>query len=164
MQGTKDSFYIALRDRLVQRDPKRTITIDGATRPAIVVAEDEPPYAIPNQNDAFYLEWGGIRAVHPSNSTLCAIDCAISYSSAGSEDSSGVDRGSDLGSLDADLLAICWPPRTHKYDYRSGDQPEDQGSSIFWSHPELKPLKSATTQVGHQALITIFFYPEVNQA
>ena len=43
MQPTKDSFYISLRDRLVAVDPNRTVTLDGATRPAIAVIENEPP-------------------------------------------------------------------------------------------------------------------------
>src|SRR5664279_746773 len=47
MQPTKDSFYVALRDRLVVVDPNRTVTLDGATRPAIAVLENEPPTGAP---------------------------------------------------------------------------------------------------------------------
>ncbi len=43
MQATKDSFYLTLRDRLAQADPGRTITVDGITRPAIVVVENDKP-------------------------------------------------------------------------------------------------------------------------
>jgi hypothetical protein len=162
MQATKDSFYIALRDRLVQRDPTLTITIDGATRPAIVVVENEPPSSLPRQNDAFYLIWGGAQPVRPANSTLMAMDCTITYTSAGQPDTGGVGRGRDLAALDSDLLAICSPAQAYKYDY-SGGSAVDLGSYIFWSTPELKTAKTEPIQVGREAHVTVFFYPEVNQ-
>jgi hypothetical protein len=65
MQPTKDSFYIALRDRLVAVDPNRTVTLDGATRPAIAVVENEPPTGAPCLCDTFYLRWGSARPVPP---------------------------------------------------------------------------------------------------
>src|SRR5579884_860800 len=107
MQATKDTFYITLRDRLVQVDPKLRMVIDGASQPAIVVRENEPPSSQPLQDQAFYLQWGSARAVQPATSTLMAMDCTISYSSSGQSDIGGVDRGRRLGALDADLLAIC---------------------------------------------------------
>jgi hypothetical protein len=162
MQATKDSFYITLRDRLVQVDPTLTITIDGATRPAIVVMENEPPGSLPRQNDAFYLEWGGVRSVGPANSSLAAMDCVITYTTAGQKETGGVGRGRALGALDADLLAIAAPAQAHKYDYSSG-APIELGSYIFWSAPELKAAKTEATQVGREAHLVVFFHPEVNQ-
>jgi len=162
MQATKDSFYVALRDRLVQCDPNLTITIDGATRPAIVVLENEPPSSAPQQDEAFYLHWGEARLVHPGNSTLMSLECTISYSSAGQRDTGGVARGRSLAALDADLLTVCAPSCTEKYDYSSGS-PVDLNSSIFWTLPQLKTAKLDATEVGRQAQVTVFFYPEVNQ-
>jgi hypothetical protein len=162
MQATKDTFYITLRDRLVQVDPNLTIVIDGATRPAIVVTENEPPSSQPRQDEAFYLDWGGARPVQPATSTLMAMDCTISYSSGGQSDSGGVDRGRKLGALDSDLLAICAPAQAHKNEYSSGSA-VDLGSYIFWSAPKLEPLKVEAPQLGRQAQVTVFFYPEVNQ-
>lgn len=163
MQTTKDTFYVALRDRLVQFDPQLTITIDGATRPAIVVVENEPPSSLERQNDAFYIEWGMARAVHTASSTLMAMDCTISYTSAGDVNTGGVGRGRDLGRLDTDLLAICAPAQAYKCDYSSGP-PTQLGSYIFWSIPEVTTVKTEAARTGHEAHITIWFYPEVNQA
>ncbi len=42
MQFAKDSFYIALRDRLAVLNPARTVYLDGVTRPAVIVAENQP--------------------------------------------------------------------------------------------------------------------------
>ena len=162
MQATKDSFYVTLRDRLVEVDPDLTMVIDGATRPAIVVVENEPPSAQPRQDQAFYLEWGGTRPVHPATSSLMAMDCTIRYTCSGQSDSGGVSRGRELGALDGDMLAICAPGQAKKNDYSSGS-PVNLGSYIFWSLPRLEPLKVEAKQVGRQAQVTVFFYPEVNQ-
>lgn len=162
MQATKDTFYVTLRDRLVQVDPNLIMVIDGATRPAIVVAENEPPISLPRQDEAFYLDWGGATPVQPATSTLTAMVCTISYTSVGQSDNGGVDRGRDLAALDADLLAICAPAQAHKNDYSSGAA-VDLGSYIFWSIPKLEPLKVEAKQVGRLAQVTVFFYPEVNQ-
>jgi len=162
MQATKDTFYITLRDRLVEVDPELTVVIEGATRPAIVVVENEPPTAQPPQNDAFYLHWGAVHPVRPASSTLMAMECTLNYTCCGESDSGGVDRGRDLGALDADLLAICAPAQAHKNDYSSGS-PVDLGSYIFWSVRKLEVLRVEAKQVGRQAQVTVFFYPEVNQ-
>lgn len=162
MQAAKDTFYIALRDRLVQLNPALTITIDGATRPAIVVEENEPPTSVERQNDAFYLQWDAAEAVHSANSTLMSMECVIAYTSEGERETGGVGRGRGLSALDSVLLAICSPPHAHKYDYSTG-APVELGSVIFWSPPVLKEPKTETAQVGREAHITVFFYPEVNQ-
>jgi hypothetical protein len=162
MQAAKDTFYITLRDRLVQVDPNLTVVIDGAIRPAIVVAENEPPSSSPRQDEAFYLDWEGACPVQPATSNLMAMGCAISYTCSGASDNGGVDRGRDLSALDADLLAIFAPAQAHKSDYSSGS-PVDLGSYIFWSAAKLEPLKVEASQVGRQAKVTVFFYPEVNQ-
>jgi hypothetical protein len=162
MQATKDTFYITLRDRLVQADPNLTIAIDGATRPAIVVVENEPPNASPRLDKAFYLEWGSVVPVQSPTSTLMAMECTVSYTTTGEPDNGGVDRGRSLAALDADFLTMCAPAQAHKNDFSSGS-PVDLGSYIFWSAPKLELAKAQAGQVGRQAQVTVFFYPEVNQ-
>jgi len=163
MQPTKDSFYIALRDRLVTVDPNRTITLDGATRPAIAVIENEPPSGAPLLCDCLYLHWGNARSTSLSVGTLMAMDCTISYCTKGSVQNANLDRGRDLASLDNDLLAICAPAQTAKYDYSSGS-PVSLGSTIFWTLPVLNAAKSTPPYVGRDVTVTVFFYPEVNQS
>lgn len=163
MQSTKDSFYVALRDRLVVVDPNRTITLDGATRPAIAVIENEPPSGAPLLCDAFYLRWGDARPSTLSAGSLMAMQCTISYCTKGSVQNANLDRGRDLASLDNDLLAICAPPQTAKDDYSFGS-PVSLGSTIFWTQPVLNAAKSTPPYVGREVTVTVFFYPEVNQS
>ena len=162
MQATKDTFYVTLRDRLVAADPQRTIVIDGATRPAIVVAENEPPGGSPPLCDAFYLYWGGARSVQPAAGTLMEVECTISYRTKGTDQNGNLDRGRDLASLDSDVLAICAPPNAEKCDYCTGAG-VDLSSTIFWTQPVFSALVNAPPYLGREVSITVFFYPEVNQ-
>ncbi len=162
MQATKDSFYVELRNRLVTVDPQRTITLDGATRPAIVVAENEPPNVAPPLCDAFYLHWGGARSALPSSGTLMEMECAISYRTKGTDQNGNLDRGRDLASLDNDVLAICSPPQTAKYDYSTGSA-VPLGSTIFWTQPVFSARVNAPPYIGREITVSVFFYPEVNQ-
>ena len=43
MQFAKDSFFLALQQRLAGLNPQRTVTLNGTTVPAVVVAENLPP-------------------------------------------------------------------------------------------------------------------------
>ena len=158
MQPTKDTFYVALRDRLAACDPQRTITLNGASRPAIFVLENEAP-EVAGMPGAFCLQWGNARPV-PAGGSLMAMECTISYRSSGTTVDAEFDRGRALGSLDADLLAICTPRSTAKCDYSLGVA-RPLGSSIFWTRPRLNVAKESGKQyVGRDAAVEVFFFPE----
>ena len=118
MQFAKDSFLLALQQRLGGLNPARTVTINGATVPAVVVVENLPPSCAEPQPNAFYIEWGSASVVdgHAGNAALMSLECVISYYTLGTVPSM-VDRGRVLGQLDDELLGICQPPNTEKYDY-----------------------------------------------
>lgn len=163
MQATKDTFYVTLRDRLAQAYPARTITVGQATRPALVVVENDKPSVTKRENDAFYLEWGDAHAVRPAISTLMAMMCRISFESAGTEQDGGLDRGRALSEMQSELLAIAAPTTTEKYDW-SGVSQVDLGSTIFWTGPAFRSAKAAQNCVAGEADFTVYFYPEVNQS
>jgi hypothetical protein len=93
---------------------------------------------------------------------MMALDCTISYCTAGAEQNGWLDRGRDLASLDNDLLAICSPAHAAKFDYSSG-APQASGSVIFWTQPVLSAAKTTMPYLGREITLTVFFYPEVNQ-
>jgi hypothetical protein len=175
MQFTKDSFYMTLLERLVSLNPLQTITLNGTTRPAIVVAENELVIPVPPLADAFYIEWGAAQTVPRQTGSrgLMEMECVISYHTFGTVES-GVDRGRTLGKLDMELLSICQPLRTAKRDYTQSPS-VDLGTSILWTPPILSkvsgsdaakteglPRGNEGVRLERSASLKIFFFPEVS--
>lgn len=135
MQFAKDSFFLALQQRLAGLNPARTVTINGATVPAVLAAENLPPASAEPQPNTFYIEWGTVSVIdgHAGNAALISVDCIISYYTMGTVQSM-VDRGRVLGQLDNELLSICQPTNTEKYDYTQSPS-VDLGTSVFWNQP-----------------------------
>lgn len=185
MQFAKDSFLLALQQRLAGLNLSRTVTINGATVPAVVVVENLPPTAMEPQPNAFYIEWGTANVIdgHAGNSALMSLGCVISYYTLGTTQAM-VDRGRVLGQLDDELLGICQPTNTEKYDYTQSP-PADLGTNVFWNQPTFqeatasgvedntsayqgRAVKRAMYEQAYQdgrverkAQLTIFFFSEV---
>lgn len=170
MQAAKDSFYMALRDRLAALNPERTIVVDGAAVPAILVRENLEPQFAEAQVETFYLEFGEVR-IAESTRPILGMDCHIWYASEGAC-AAGVDRGRGLAEMDWELLRICSPPHTGMRDYSQAPSLE-LGSGVFWTMPNLAkaPGETAVTKqqrgagvarVTRDAELTVFFFlPEV---
>lgn len=185
MQFAKDSFFLALQQRLAGVNPARTITINGTTVPAVLAAENLPPASAEPQPNAFYIEWGTAAVIdgHAGNAALMSLDCVISYYTLGTVPSM-VDRGRVLGQLDNELLSICQPASTQKYDYTQSPS-VDMGTSVFWNQPTFtqatasgvedntlayqgRAVRRAMYEQAYQdgrterrAELTIFFFSEV---
>jgi hypothetical protein len=170
MQFAKDSFFLALRERLSALNPARTITVKGITRPAIVVAENEVVVPVEPLPDAFYIEWGAATVVERQTGLrrLMEMDCVISHHTLGAADS-GVDRGRELSALDTELLSICQPTNTAKQDFTQSPS-VDLGTRIVWSEPEFGEVSGVIAQesstrrirLERKAKLKVFFFPEVN--
>lgn len=170
MQFSKDSFYMALRERLAALNPARVVTLNGVTRPAVVVAENEAVVPVEPLPDAFYIEWGAVKAAprHLSARPLIGMECMISHHTLGTVESE-VDRGRTLAELDTELLSICHPPQTAKQDFTQSPS-VDLGTNIFWTMPELGEVSgiiarestNKRVQLERKAKLTVFFFPEVD--
>jgi hypothetical protein len=168
MQFAKDSFTIALRERLAGLNPARTVTLSGAQRPAVVVLENEIPSAREQQPDCFYLEWGPAQGVGKASigSQMYQMECTITYFTEGTVES-GVDRGRALGELDRELVMICQPPCTGKRDF-SQSPSQNLGTGVMWTLPAMGEPKTAAdlpasslAKMVRVAAVTVFFFPEV---
>ena len=170
MQAAKDSFYVALRERLVGLNPGRTMVIDGVTVPAIVVRENMEPRFVEALAETFLLDFGDILIAESSRPML-GMDCHIWYASEGGG-GSGVDRGRVLADMDGELLGMCDPPHTAMFDY-SQTPIEDLGSGIFWTVPvlndapegspvEKQQWSASRRRLARYAQVRIYFFlPEV---
>jgi hypothetical protein len=171
MQFAKDSFFLALQTRLGALNPARTVTINGATVPAVVVVENLPVTSAEPQPNAFYIEWGAASVVdgHSGNNALMSIECVISYYTLGTVQSM-VDRGRLLGQLDDELLGICQPPNTEKMDYTQAPA-ADLGTKVFWTQPAYTEKTKSNVEdlaskhddgrVERMVRLTVFFFSEV---
>lgn len=156
MQYAKDSFYVALRDRLAEVNPQRTVTVDGVSRPAVLVAENEG--SLLRTENAFVLAWGD--AAFTGNGTkLMKMACTIDYSTSGADGTNG-DRGRTLGTLDGELMATSQPPRLQKTNYTM-IPPQSLGTMLFWTEFEFGPVRDEKDRISRTAKTTVYFYSEV---
>jgi hypothetical protein len=95
-----------------------------------------------------------------------------------------VDRGRVLGELDNELLGICQPTNTEKFDYTQSPA-ADLGTTVFWNQPALAEASTSGVEdnlvsyqsraakramyeqayqdgrVERRATLTVFFFAEV---
>jgi len=158
MQYAKDTFYIALRDRLAVVNPARTVTVEGVVRPAVVVAENEG--SLLGLENVFMLSWGDAQFVG-NGTTLMKMTCTIEYATSGATDA-GNDRGRVLGTLDGELMASALPPRAAKTDYTK-IPPASLGTAMFWTELEFETPKDAAGKITRAVKTTVYFYHEVTR-
>jgi hypothetical protein len=143
MQATKDSFYRAVQSRLAAVNPARTITLDGQTRPAVLVAENAPFPPPKLFFNTFYIHWLGARPVPafrrtpaPRYELLAQVEFFVQGTP--SLLRPHADRGRVMAEMDCELVEILFPGLTPKLDY-SSDPPAPLGSEIVWQWtPELR--------------------------
>ncbi len=149
MQAVKDSFYMALRARLAASNSRE-----------IVVCENGSPTSLSNP-DTFYLRWSGADTLPPDAAAAGwrSLQCAIAYRTCGSENSCGDDRGRELASMDAQLLAAAEPRQTALLDYTQ-EPPATLTSQILWTAPVLLEPKDSSSGIEREVLITLLWREE----
>ena len=158
MQNAKDSFYMALRTRLVIINPERTVLIRGAVRPGIFVEEAEAPFGqLPN--DVFILRWLGLGTDMNLASTMAAEDCEILYQTCGTQSFGGLDRGRALSEMDEEVLAMIEPLCTPKLNYATMP-PAAMLTQVFWDEPGFTPIVAQRDRLSRSVKVTVYSYQE----
>jgi hypothetical protein len=158
MQNAKDSFYVALRTRLVAINPERTILLRSAVRPGILVEEAEAPFAqLPP--DVFVLRWLGLGVDQDLPSTMVAEECEVLYSTLGTQSFGGLDRGRALSAMDEELVAMLKPFWTPKLNY-SATPAAAMGTNVFWDEPVFGAVTSLRDRVSRTARVVVYGYQE----
>jgi len=158
MQNAKDSFYMALRNRLVTVNPQRTIVLRGAVRPGILVEEAEAPFPqLPA--DVFVLRWLGMGVDVDLASTMAAAECEVLYQTCGTQAFGGLDRGRALSEMDEELVAILQPFWTPKLSY-TATPPAAMLTQVFWDEPVFAPCVTQRDRVGRSAKVMVYSYQE----
>jgi len=158
MQNAKDSFYVALRTRLVTVNPNRTILLRGTVRPGILVEEAEAPFSqLPS--DVFVLRWVGFGVDANLESTMAAEECEIAYQTCGTQSFGGLDRGRALSAMDEELMAMIAPFYTPKLNYIS-QPPTAMLTQVFWDEPGFGPVATQRDRLSRVAKVVVYSYQE----
>ncbi len=158
MQNARDSFYIALRDRLAQVNPARLVMLRAVQRPGILVESAEPVQAeLPNE--VFVLRWTSLAADTELPTILVQMTCEILYSTSGSQPNNGLDRGRALAEMDKELSAMLSPAQTAKVNYTTTPATTMQ-TLVFWSEPAFGEAESVRDQLLRTVKVTVFAFEE----
>lgn len=159
-QDAKDSFYLSLRNELAAVNPDRTIAVRGATRPAVLVAENELPAGSAEPVlDAFVLHWGAVATDSSEAMPLEHARCTIQVQTAGSPELAGMDRGRVLAAMRAELAAMLAPGSAGKASY-FGATPVAATTPVFWSALVTEELKEGVDTVTATYAVDVFAWRE----
>jgi hypothetical protein len=161
MKKARDSFYVALRDRLQALSPARQVLLRGVWRPGILVEENESYVAVTPDN-VFVLRW--TKAVVDEQHALVRAQqtCEIQYQTAGTATAGGLDRGNMLTAMDAELLSIMQPQQVQKTDY-AVTPPTAMGTRVSWTGPVFAPAIRERDRLMRKAEITVVSYEEAGE-
>ena len=158
MQNAKDSFYMALRARLIAINPARTVLLRGAVRPGILVEEAEAPFSqLPS--DVFVLRWLSLGVDADLGSTMAAAECEILYQTCGTQSFGGLDRGRSLSEMDEELVAMLSPCCTPKLNF-TATPPAAMLTQVFWDEPGFTPVAVQRDRLTRSAKVMVYSYQE----
>ncbi len=167
MQNAKDSFFEALRGRLVALNPERTVVVRGVTRPGLVVNENETQ-SVASTPDCFHMSWTGVTVTEEGALPLLSLSCEVRYCTAGSAMNGGLDRGRALAAMDGELLAILrqCPQNAPKSDYSAlaqGGAAVGLGTRVWWSNPTFGPIEDDADQLARVATVQVMSFQEAGE-
>ena len=162
MQNAKDTFYIALRNRLSALNPERLMTLRSVQRPGILVEEAEAQTAeLPS--DVFVLRWTDLSAQANLPALLAGSGCEVHYASSGTQGLFGLDRGRALEEMDSELLQILQPMCAQKMRYNATPAIAMQ-TQVFWTEPVFEAAKTVRSQLIRIAKVTVFAFQEPGES
>ncbi|AXC13583.1 hypothetical protein ACPOL_4308 [Acidisarcina polymorpha] len=158
MQNAKDTFYVALRNRLALLNPNRTMLLRGTQRPGILVEEAEAVVAM-LPADVFVLRWRGLQTDIYLPLVMAQMVCEIHYTTGGTQVASGLDRGRAMEEMDAEVVSILSPPSTPKLNY--AQSPVLQlNTPVFWTAAAFTAVIPLRDRLTRSAAVTVFAYQE----
>ena len=167
MQNAKDTFYEVLRGRLAALNLERTIVLRGVVRPGVLVEENElvTAFTLP---DCFRLAWMSETIDAAGCMPTVAMQCEISYETAGTAFNGGTDRGRALAAMDGELLAAvnAAPQSAPKMNYSKlpqGKPAVAMATSIWWSSVEIGKAIARGDRIARVATVTVMSYQEAGE-
>lgn len=151
MQAVKDSFFIALRDRLAG------LASDDGASPRLIACENDRCTWLA-EADTFYLRWKA-EAELPDDARRVgwrALQCEIGCRTQGTDVCSSEDRGRNLSRLDAQLLQAAAPRKAALLDSVQ-DPPVQLGAVILWTELTLKSVEDKLNGLRRVAEVNVLW-------
>jgi hypothetical protein len=161
MENARDTFYVTLRNRLSALNPNRSMLLRGIERPGILVDENESTVSKPPA-DVFVLRWTGVKVNTQHALPLIEQVCEISYMTAGSGGTGGLDRGRALMAMDGELRAMLQPARTVKMNYTVTPAIAME-TQIFWIDPAFGIATKTDDELSRIVDVTVYSYEEAGE-
>jgi hypothetical protein len=161
MKKARDSFYVALRDRLQTLNPTRQAMIRGVWRPGVLVEENES-FASTVPDNVFVLRWTKTLSDELHALVQTQQTCEIQYQSAGTATAGGLDRGTLLTAMDAELLTILQPQQVQKTDY-AAIPPLAMGTRVSWTGPVFMPITRERDRLVRKVEVTLVSFEEAGE-
>lgn len=163
MQNAKDTFYTTLRDRLAAVNPARTMVVRGATRPGVLVEENELASDVVPV-DVFRLQWTGLKIDANAALPLATMSCEIRYATDGSSGNGGMDRGRLLAGMDAELIAALneTPRNVVKMNYAVSPAVALE-TNVFWGDVSFGAAAVTGERLERVATVEVFCYQEAGE-
>ncbi len=158
MQNAKDTFYIALRNRLHLLNPLRTIIIRAVQRPGMLLEDAEAPMA-ELASDVFTLRWTSLAISEALPNPMSSMGCEIEYVTSGTQAASGLDRGRAITIMDRELNTILRPMCAQKLDYANTPASILQ-TQVFWTEPTFRTLVMHRNQISRITSVLVFSFQE----
>ena len=152
MQQVKDSFYMALRDRLCAANMADAIDL--------VVVENSREMWL-GEPGKIYLRWSEEPKV-PIDALAAgwhALHCEMGYRVAGSDVANGEDRGRQLAVLDRLLGSVIEPRKTRLLDF-SQTPAADLSKFILWAKPALDVVKETAADIQRPVHLNVLWQEE----
>ena len=167
MQNAKDTFYEMLRGRVASSNPERTVVIRGATRPGLIVDENEAVASNPLP-DVFHMRWADCVVDTQGLLPLVTMSLECSYATAGSSLAGGLDRGRALAAMDGELLAAIQqcPQNAVKSAYATlanGGAALPMGTRVWWGDLVFGAVKVERDRIGRTATVAVMSYEEAGE-
>ena len=161
MENARNTFYLALRDRLTVVNPQRVVVVRGVQRPGILVEENEsagsnsPP-------DVFVLRWKDCAIDEQHGMPMAEQACEIHYWSEGTSSHGGLDRGRLLAAMDVEVMQILEGRSAAKQNF-AVTPPVVMASRIFWTTAKFQPLVTSTNQLSRVARVMVYSLEETSE-
>ena len=163
LQGIKDTFYAALRDRVAAGNRERQVVLRGVLRPGVVVVENELPGAAADgiaRVDCFCLRWISVGLDHG----LVVLGCELKYATDGTAAAAGMDRGRALAAMDAELIAALATAPGNAAAVTVSEAVEGAatltlaGTQVFWSDVRLGGAALRGERMERTATVEVYGY------